>query len=399
MHFSSNIFSRRNLILLIHFAFVLVGIATTQLGVILPAFTKQFQLNDAQSGSLSIAHYIGSLIGTLTTNFFWRRLGFLSTLIIGLIVTAFGMGGIGFSNFWVTIAAGIFLNGVGVGLAIPTTNLLIAETYREKAASALNVLNFAWGSGALLCPAIFGLLGTQTDVRLPLFCLSIILFVIALSLGLFKEIAAKTFIKNEAIDNKLFSSAIEMWMTPFAILLATLLFFYVGVENSLGYWLTSFALRMESSENTLLSQSTIAFWAAFLMSRLLAPVWLKRLKPQHFIFGCLSIAAIGLAILLNAQKSQFVLSIATILIGFGLAPVFPTTLAQFTNRFGSSAIDQAKWLFISSTIGGAFLTWLVGYLSKTFDSLRSGLFAVLMSCLLMIIVQALLIRESKNKQC
>lgn len=44
---------------------------------------------------------------------------------------------------------GTFTLGIGFGLAIPVTNLLISDANQDHRASALSVLNFFWGMGAV----------------------------------------------------------------------------------------------------------------------------------------------------------------------------------------------------------------------------------------------------------
>jgi len=52
------------LLLLIHVGFVFIGIATTLLGVIIPALSARLNLNDAQSGAFFTVQFAGSLFGT-----------------------------------------------------------------------------------------------------------------------------------------------------------------------------------------------------------------------------------------------------------------------------------------------------------------------------------------------
>ena len=46
---------------------------------------------------------------------------------------------------------GFFMNGIGVGLTLPSINMLVLEMNPLRSASALSILNFFWGIGAILC--------------------------------------------------------------------------------------------------------------------------------------------------------------------------------------------------------------------------------------------------------
>lgn len=380
------------LLLLIHAGFVFTGITTTLLGVILPALSGRLNLNDTESGALFTIQFSGSLLGTLISGFLWKRFGFLVVLFAGLTIMAIGIFGLGWLN-WQGVALCVFLNGIGIGLTIPTCNLLIAALNQDRQAAALNILNFAWGCGALLSPTFFGLLGTQQNIRLPIGFLSVSLLLTAFCFLLFSFVPL-AFENSENPDSQ--TDAPKIWRAPFAVLTAVLLFFYVGAESSLGGWISAYSLRLTAAETTLWTPSVFAFWASFLLGRLLAPLGLRRIEGSVYVLISLAIAAFGMFLLLAGQI-VFV-TIGVIFVGFGLAPVFPTVLAEFTRRFGREAARDANWLFISSTLGGAFLTWTVGFLSNTFGSLRIGFFVIFFCCLLMIALQAYLYFEGRNNK-
>lgn len=380
------------LLLLIHAGFVLVGIVTTLLGVIMPALAARLNLNDAQSGALFTAQFAGSLLGTLAAGFLWRRFGFLTILFAGLTAMTVGVFGLGWAN-WQTVAPCIFLNGVGIGLTIPTSNLLVARLNPERQAAALNILNFAWGGGALLSPTVFGLLGTQPDIGLPAGLLAVSLLSTAFCFLLFSLFSIHPVASANSETSILQANELKIWRTPFAVAIAVLLFFYVGTESSLGGWISAYSLRLAAAETTLWTTATLAFWISFLLGRLFAPLGLRRLKAPVYVLFCLSIAALGVFFLLATAQTVFV-TIGVIFAGFGLAPVFPTVLAEFTGRFGERATRPANWLFVAGSFGGASITWSVGFLSNAFGSLRAGFVLIFFCCLLLIALQSYLYFEA-----
>ncbi len=377
---------------LIHVGFVFIGAVTTLLGVVLPALSGRLNLNDAASGTLFTVQFAGSLLGTLVSGFLWKRFGFLTVLFVGLIAMTVGVLGLGWLD-WRGAALCVFLNGVGIGLTIPTSNLLVAALNPHRQAAALNILNFAWGAGALLSPTFFGLLGTQQDIRVPIGFLSVSLLLIAFCFLLFSF--APLLLANSEVT-ALPSKPPQIWRSSFAIVTAILLFFYVGTESSLGGWISAYALRLEAAEMTLWTPVPFAFWTSFLLGRLFAPLALQRVNASRYVLICLLIAALGMFLLLATAYINFV-TLGVIFVGFGLAPIFPTVLAEFTGRFGEEGARAANWLFVGSTFGGAFLTWSVGFCSNAFGSLRIGFFVIFVSCLLMIVFQAYLHFKAGNE--
>lgn len=374
-------------VFLIHLTFLFIGVATTLLGVILPALANRFGLDDAVSGNLFTAHFAGSLAGTFWGERLWQRFGFSVTIVVGLLVMSTAIFGIGSAYFnWLVLS--LFLNGFGIGLTIPATNLLVSALNPQRAAAALNILNFTWSGGALLCPAFVGLLTVSFDIWLPLMVLASLLLFLAFALAIFARRESVVVDSGKQISG--FKQ--NVWQTPFAFLIAALLFFCVGAENSLSGWLTAFSLRLQNDNSSLLTISATVFWLAFLLGRLFAPFFLGRVAENKFILISLITGAFGAVLLLipapNFLPLNFPILIGTALAGFGLAPIFPTLFAQFTNRFGETG--QTKWLFVSSTLGGAFFTALVGYFSTLSGSLRSGLTTTFVCFLMMIVLQSFL---------
>ncbi len=54
------------------------------------------------------------------------------------------------ADVFVVCLLGFMLNGFGIGLTLPSVNMLILELNPTRPASALSVLNFCWGVGAIL---------------------------------------------------------------------------------------------------------------------------------------------------------------------------------------------------------------------------------------------------------
>ncbi len=99
----------------LHFSFFIVGIVTFILGPILPIIANSLKLNDAQLGFFATSQFFGSIIGTISTAFLIRRIGFVKTVGIGFLLFVIGLSGINFSDFWLCWAS-ISIYGIGVGI-------------------------------------------------------------------------------------------------------------------------------------------------------------------------------------------------------------------------------------------------------------------------------------------
>jgi len=108
------------------------------------------------------------------------------------------------------------------------------------------------------------------------------------------------------------------------------------------------------------------------------------------------VAACGLLVILLSGETAVVLAGAG-LTGLGLGPIFPTTLALFTRRYGAEAPQLTGMLFILAGLGAASFPWMVGQLSARYDELRVGLLVPLVGATIMIALQIVIMSVTRRK--
>jgi fucose permease len=156
----------RLLKLLLHAGFFVSGISTVLIGQVLPILANKFSLNDEQSANFFPAQFAGSLIGTFLTTWFGRRSKFLASSLIGCFLMGAGILMLNFASFEVCLF-GFFVNGLGIGLTLPSINMLVLELNRRRAAAALSVLNFFWGLGAIMSQPFVDFFSSGTNILTP----------------------------------------------------------------------------------------------------------------------------------------------------------------------------------------------------------------------------------------
>ena len=112
----------------------------------------------------------------------------------------------------------------------------------------------------------------------------------------------------------------------------------------------------------------------------------------------LFVAGAGLLLIL-AGGSLITVSFGASLAGLGLAPVFPTTFAIFTQRLGTQASQLSGFFFVVAGLGGAFIPWLVGFTSARLGDLRLALLIPSFCVASMIILQIAVIRALAPRPC
>lgn len=375
--------SNRAQIILLHFTFFLTGISTVLIGQILPILSKRLSLNDAESGQFFIAQFTGSFSGVFIYNRLVKNFGFVSATLLGMIAITFGCLLLNF-NSWTICAAGFFLNGIGIGTTLPAINMLIAEMNPLRTASALNLLNFFWGFGAIFSQPFVSISSGETSIIYPTTILSGFFLMTAISLFL---VSAKETRESAAADSAAFAS-LPIWKNPLAWLIAAFNFLHVGMESGIGGWLTTYSERFSGGEQQHLS-ATPVFFFLFVVGRGFAPLTIRFFSENNFILASLIIVAGGILLIIFAGSYAFMLFGAGVL-GFGTSAIFPTNMARFTKIFGAGATRSATPIFIMGSLGGAFTTWLIGFVSNNFDDLRAGIFVLLGSSLILIVLQLII---------
>ena len=375
----------------VHIGFVVTGMVTTLLGPILPALAVRWSLDDAHAGYFFTAEFLGSIVGVGLSSLIVPRLGFTRSLAVSYVLLALGVGALGVESVpWQLGLAATAVYGFGLGIAIPATNLWVSETSAAKRAAALNVINLAWGIGAVALPAEVALALRGDHLHALFFIIAGAALVIAVAFGVARYHDALRPAHTGAAD------APARW--GLRVALATLFFLYVGTENGVAGWIATYADRLHVAAGQLWAATPAIFWAALLIGRGLAVPVLRRVAEAKLLAVGLLLAALGLVGLISAHGVAAVVT-GTAIAGLGLSSVFPLLIAKISHHFGDAGTRVAGLLFAFAGLGGASLPWLVGFVAQRGAGLRAGLGVPLAAVLLMglVLVMAGLLVETRSK--
>ncbi len=378
------------LTILLHAVFFLSGIATVLIGQVLPIIAARFTLDDLELGYLFPAQFAGSLIGTFLTSWFAKYGRLVLASVIGAVLMATGLLLMNFDSYPLVLAA-FFVNGLGVGLTLPAINVLILERNPLNSAAALSFLNFFWGVGAIVSKPFVDATAEGTNI-FPTTLLLAVPLLIAGAFVLFAPARTESRPLARHVDD---APPVPIWSTPLAWAIALFNFIHVGFESGMGGWLTTYTGRFEGGSGVQLISPTFLYFLFFVIGRAVAPLFFRFLNENKMLFfGLLAILA-GLAITLTADTIAQ-LGIGAAVCGFGTSSVFPTNVSRFSKTFGAGAMRRATPLFICGTLGATVVTWLIGFLSNQTGSLRSGMYVLVFSAALLIVLQIGLTLATKN---
>ncbi|HUM06595.1 MAG TPA: MFS transporter [Terriglobales bacterium] len=367
----------RNLIIAGQLAFLPTGVLTTLLGPMLPILTVRWGLNDSQAGTLFPVQFLSQLGGVLLSGVMLAQIGFRAVFLSGLLLMAAGVGTIFVGPAWAGwISVAVY--GLGLGLIIPTDNLMIAEISTGSRAAAVSLLNFFWGIGAVLCSLLVAWAYARGLLLAFLSLVALFLVILAVAMrGL--PFPGKRQKSDTAISWR------QIVATPVTWLFSMVFFLYPGSETCVGGWIGSFVSRMGPHGAAMGPLMPAFFWAALTAGRGAAGIVLHRVSEQRVLQAGYGFGAIGIAVLLRASGLPAVIASA-IITGFSFAAVYPIAVARLSHRFGVQARSIGAVMFAIAALGPAALPWLVGVVSQSAGSLRAGLVVPLVATAILFVI-------------
>jgi FHS family glucose/mannose:H+ symporter-like MFS transporter len=354
---------------LLHLGFALTGVGTVLLGSILPRLSAQWHLRDKDAGLLLLVQFAMSASGALLV-----RRNFWKTLACGYGLMSGGALAIFLLQQRSLPAFGVY--GLGLGLAMTSTNMLTGRRYPERMGAALALLNFSWSAGSVACPLLaaqFLRHGTASSAY-------VLVGLTALPFAFLPLLGSEDDLHASAVHGPAPAGVTEATTIAYFAFLA---FLYVGIEATVGNWMSTYASRTTAWTFAGSTLAVAVFWAALLLGRALTPVMLTRMPEQRLYRVCVVVTIAGVLVLLSAHSPLSILS-GSAVTGLSLAPLFPLTLALFLAEIGES--NNAGWVFAVAGLGGAVLSWLTGIVSNDTGSLRIGLVVPGFAAVLMLLM-------------
>jgi fucose permease len=369
-HSSSN----RKLVLAGQIAFLPTGILQTLLGPMLPILIARWAMNDTQAGNLFLVQFLASLLGVQISGVLLARWGFRPAFLSGLLLMVFGVATLYLGSLWLGLIS-VAAYGLGLGLVVPSDNLLIAEigsgsgsgSRASSRASAVSLLNFFWGVGAVFCSLMVA--WTAAHKLLPFFLGSVALFLVLLAFAM-RNLPFPAAAKSS--ESSAPSSWREMAKSPAIWIFAAIFFLYPGAETAVGGWIGSYVSRLGSRGAAMASMMPAFFWSALTVGRALGTAFLRHFPERRVLRAGYGAGAAGIGMMLWAPSLPGVIG-GALITGLSFATLYPITVARLSQRFGVAARSIGAIMFSLASVGPAVIPWMVGVISHSTGSLRAGL--------------------------
>nr|WP_202555982.1 MFS transporter [Paenibacillus silvestris] len=361
-------------LIVIYLSFISLGIPDSLLGSAWPVIRPDIGASFGFAGILSMIVAGGTIVSSLASGRLVQRAGTGNITLISCCLTAGALLGFSMapSMIWLVVLA--IPLGLGGGAIDAALNHYVAENYK---AHHMNWLHCFWGVGATLGPIIMSFYIAEhnswrdgyTTVSMIQFTLAIVLFV---TLPLWKRVA----VSREAggLNSKVSQEKPGELIQPAASSKASVLqikgvkqtliafLFYCGVESTAGLWGASYLVGARNMTAETAAGWISLYYGGITIGRLITGFITMKVHNRVLIRCSQIIAIVGGVIVLLPQPQVFLVGL--ILIGIGLAPIYPGLLHETPYRFGSE--NSAKLMGFQMAVaytGSTFLPPLFGVLA------------------------------------
>jgi MFS transporter, FHS family, glucose/mannose:H+ symporter len=334
------------------------GIVMAVLGTLfgLPEMRSRLQMTLGQQGTMFLLLYLGIFIATLIAGPVIDAIGNKLILVASSVLVAAGMAGFVFAHSFAQASIPAILLGLGGGGLNTSTNVLISDLYGEKRGPMLNLLGIFYGIGALCIPLLAAAITEHFQIAPQLF------FCAGLAAACALLFLAMSFPRATHAQSFAWREIFQVARYPGVLVVGFLLFCQSGNEASIAGWTSTYVGATGLREQTA-TFILAGYWAALMLGRLLAAQILKTVAKQKFVLASGVGALLGAAILLTG-RSQTMLIVGVIVLGFSYAGVFPTALAIAGDAYQRMAGTVFGLLFGIALLGGMSFPWTVGQISQ-----------------------------------
>ncbi|WHY69378.1 MFS transporter [Neobacillus sp. SuZ13] len=359
-------------LVIIYLAFISLGLPDSLLGVSWSLMQTEFGAPLEMAGLLFMTIAGGTIISSFASGVVLKRFGTGMVTVFSCLMTASGLLGFYFSPSLVWLFICAIPLGLGAGAVDSGLNNYVASHYK---AHHMSWLHCFWGVGATLGPVIMSQFisgqhswrnGYLTIAGLQ-FALVIILF---FTLPLWKKVGGSSNVNAtnelENIDVVLSGENVEnqkpLQIRGVKLSLISFLF-YCGAEATMGLWGSSFLVNVKGLSVEAAAKWVSLYYAGITIGRFITGFITLKIGNRTLIRMGQVIALVGAALLFLPLPTTFSL-IGFIMVGLGLAPIFPCMLHETPTRFGQAQSQTIMgYQMAVAYIGSTFLPPLLGFVA------------------------------------
>jgi fucose permease len=331
----------------------MLGIATSLLGPSLPGLAGRVRIALPQAGLFFTFLSLGSVTATLLVARWMDRPVRHALVAAGALLAGCALILLAGSETFAQAGAAVALIGLAMSTAGTAPNAIIAELYRQRAGQMLNALHLCSGTGAFVGPLLIAASSRLGGSYVEAFRLAGAFYLLVGLLWVISRPPRPLGVTGASKAGK------RAWLAPL-IPLFLFVAMYMGTEQALGGWLFTYGRQTAALDAAAASLLTSLFWLSLVAGRLAAIGILGRASNRVTLLGGVLVGTAGIVLLVLGSLFSPLLWLGTIVVGFGLGPLFPTTLALGAQLAPMRAGAISSILVASGSIGAMVLPYASG---------------------------------------
>ncbi len=342
---------------LIYLAFISLGLPDSLLGSSWPIMYVDFGVPVENAGFVSIFISGGTIISSLFSHRLIRRFGTGKVTVVSVAMTAIALMVFSLSPSFLWLLACAVPLGLGAGAVDSGLNEFVAEHYEAK---HMNWLHCFWGIGAMLGPVLLSALAQwgynwrsgYSSISVVQFTLVVLLL---FSLPMWKKYekpsAGPT---GETQAGKPKHGLLKPLRAKGAFFAMLTFFLYISIEASIMLWGASYLVKIKN----ILPESAAGWVSLFFLGitagRMLSGFVSIKLSNEALIRIGVILVVVGIVFMLLPLPALYTIA-ALVIIGLGLAPIFPSMLHQTPVYFGKENAQATMGLQMAFAYTGITL--------------------------------------------
>jgi fucose permease len=390
-HSSVNLLPSAALVATAYAIFIVLGFPDGMLGVAWPSMMQQFQLQNAQMGTMLLVATTGFLLTSFNSGRLIGWFGIARLLVVSCIVRGVGLLGIAMAPDWPLLVAAAFLFGVGSGAIDGGMNTFFAM--RVRSPRLMNWLHASFGLGATVGPilltSLFSLGLTWRWGYVLVAMLQVLVGLVVLLRAGEWQMRAEEAVATGTPQR----STLATLARPIVWINIASFFFYAGIEVTAGNWSYSLFTEVRGVSPELAGLLSSLYWGSFTVGRVFFGVVADRFSAISTV-RAMGIMAFVAALLLWWNPINWVGFAGLLLLGFALAPVFPLLITATPSRLGNADANNAIGFQVAAaSFGIGVLPGLAGALAD-YSTLEAVTLFMVVGLLLVAILHELAVRHS-----
>ncbi|MBW7997398.1 MAG: MFS transporter [Candidatus Glassbacteria bacterium] len=335
-----------------------LGIVFSLIGAVKLKLAEKLGIDDAKVGGLISTLMFTSIfvvlfIGPLVDAWGHKPFAILGFLLSGVAILMLGMA----RSYGAAVVACILL-GVG-GMCVNTVgNTLLSIVLFEgrNAPAALNLGNMFFGLGAFFTPFLAIFLIQRIGLQKTVSIIALVVLV-GIAFGLvagYPELSPGGFSLGQAF---------ALLGNSFVLVAALALFCYVGLEVSMGGWITTYLTSLGYSEGRA-SGLLSAFWISIMISRLVSAMAVTPENGALVVTVLALVATVSIGIMATTRSAGMA-GVAVVVTGLAFGPIFPSVVGVTFSKVAQELQGSVfAIIFAIGLLGATILPAWMGMLSK-----------------------------------